>query len=145
MNLVISLWEIVASTMLFLFDGGTDKTALFSQNQPYFVYACLTTLCCVGILIRFCYAIASCGDNPSQELIELLSYITKKKKPHEKLISMFFKLCSLAFIISTAIHGWIVIPIMYSILWGFAEVFRFIMLAVIRERLKIIPTEQFMK
>jgi hypothetical protein len=135
MSILISLWEITAAAMLFIFDGGTDKFALFSQNQPYFVYTCLTTLCCVGILIRFCYAIASCGDKHSQELSEALNYMTRKRKFHEKLITMFCKLCSFVFITSTAIHGWIVIPIMYSVLWAFAEVFRLTMLAIIREQI----------
>jgi hypothetical protein len=134
--LIISLWEIVASTMLFLFDDGTDKLVLFSQNQPYFVYACLTTMCCVGILLYFCYAIASCGNNLSPELIKTLNLIARKKKLHEKLIAMFGKFCSLVFIMSTAIHGWIVIPIMYSILWVFTAVFVPAMVAIIREQLQ---------
>jgi hypothetical protein len=145
MHLIISLWEIVASTMLFLFDGGTDKFASFSQNQPYFVYACLTTMCCVGILFYFCYAIASYRDNPSQEFIETLNYITRRKKLHEKLITVFCKFCSFVFITSTAIHGWIVIPIMYSILWVFTEFFLAVMIAMIREQLLIISVKSFMK
>lgn len=145
MHVVLSLWEIVASTMLFVFSGGTDKLALFSRNQPYFVYACLTTLCCVGILVYFCYAIASCGNNHSQELIKTLNYMTRKKKFDEKLITTLCKFCSFVFITSTAIHGWIVIPIMYSILWGFTEIFVAVMVVLIRKQLQIISSKSFMK